>query len=628
MTFSLPAQRCTTRAEEGASRRWEAWLKPSVRSKLHELHASVLLMSRHVRGPARVLGGSARTPGRLRPLLPRPCARACGAGARNAAAPSLAEFAPFAFARANQLWASARAPVCVQVPDDGGGLEHARFPLAPCCSPLACIRGTRLLGLRLGQMHDFDLCAPPCFHAGADSAASGRFQLGAMDIQSIGMQTILSSAHRDLGDDRDPEDSWQRLLSIDVGDSINSCTQDIADRQRADAKQQRDSADLQAENATLKADLHERNQEIKELELKLLDMHSFITKLHRKSESPVYDDKVPAPRPSDGHTDAAAVAKGTIAVNKKKRKRGGAGIEAITAMVCSPDNGASSASFNSSLVSAEVNENATADQPSGLEIQGLSYLPPTGDNIYDNNSIQDTTEIGVIAEDEAMIPLDRLPAKLRKLAHPPEGCYSTGLQLRARGPGSRSGGNRSREVKKPRVKVYIKRGPDGLLLYMDDFTERSKNLAIKINTWVTTHISEDCIKRGPVTHPILDFAEVKFTQDQWADLATHVGNIRGNRTQNKSTLPPVQRDQKYLSQFFNEFLSMPCPDDRTREGSFWPWRSFDAQHYNLQAFRHTTWGMACRGHVNGEAIGRPLIEVCDPIAEDSNAKSKDGITSA
>ena len=318
------------------------------------------------------------------------------------------------------------------------------------------------------------------------------------------------------------------------------------------------------------------------------------------SKSPVDDDKVPGPEPSD----------------------------VVTAMVCSPDNGASSASFNSSLVSAEVNENATADQPSGLEIQGLSYLPPTGDNIYDNNSIQDTTEIGVIAEDEAMIPLDRLPAKLRKLAHPPEGCYSTGLQLRARGPGSRSGGNRSREVKKPRVKVYIKRGPDGLLLYMDDFTERSKNLAIKINTWVTTHISEDCIKRGPVTHPILDFAEVKFTQDQWADLATHVGNIRGNRTQNKSTLPPVQRDQKYLSQFFNEFLSMPCPDDRTREGSFWPWRSFDAQHYNLQAFRHTTWGMACRGHVNGEAIGRPLIEVCDPIAEDSNAKSKDGITSA
>ena len=125
-------------------------------------------------------------------------------------------------------------------------------------------------------------------------------------------------------------------------------------------------------------------------------------------------------------------------------------------------------------------------------------------------------------------------------------------------------------------------------------------------------------------HPLLDFAEVYFTKPQWQDLATHVGTIRdaGNRTQNQSTLTPMERDEKYLGKFFNE-MSMPCPKG-TREGSFWPLRSFDAEHYNLQAFRHTTWGMACRGNVNGEAIGRPLIEVCAPIAEDS----KGGVTSA
>ena len=47
-----------------------------------------------------------------------------------------------------------------------------------------------------------------------------------MDEQSIDKDTILSSAHRDLGDNLDLGDGWQRALSTDVGDSINSCTQE------------------------------------------------------------------------------------------------------------------------------------------------------------------------------------------------------------------------------------------------------------------------------------------------------------------------------------------------------------------------------------------------------------------
>ena len=84
----------------------------------------------------------------------------------------------------------------------------------------------RLLGFRFGQLHDFDLRAPPCLHAGADSAASGRFQLGTMAEQSIDKKTILSSAHQDLGDNLDLGDGWQRALWTNVGDSINSCTQE------------------------------------------------------------------------------------------------------------------------------------------------------------------------------------------------------------------------------------------------------------------------------------------------------------------------------------------------------------------------------------------------------------------
>ena len=132
------------------------------------------------------------------------------------------------------------------------------------------------------------------------------------------------------------------------------------------------------------------------------------------SKSPVDDDKVPVPQPSD----------------------------VVTAMVCSPDNGASPASSNSSLVSAEVNDitiHVTTDEVSG--------------NTFHATTETEVAEKEVLEGDEAKTLLSAGKIKLV----PDENATASV----ATGGRKRAGAPRKVHPSKSARRLYVLRGVDG-----------------------------------------------------------------------------------------------------------------------------------------------------------------------
>ena len=289
------------------------------------------------------------------------------------------------------------------------------------------------------------------------------------------------------------------------------------------------------------------------------------------SKSPVDDDKVPVPQPSD----------------------------VVTAMVCSPDNGASPASSNSSLVSAEVND---------ITIHG------TTDEVSDN-TIHATTETEVAEKevlegDEAKTLLSAGKIKLV-----PDENATASVATGGRRP---AGAPRKVHPSGSARRLYVLRGVDGPKKGLNAFPimEHYQGFFSALDTFIGT-LPVERRKTNGTKHWLMTYSGCKLAnEDERNAMYKAIWSCkRADRPQNKrrktaltaSKVPGGRwvdfarqlkhrhtQNIQFARQMLNEMAMLHS--DEPRQGHLYLDYEFSDKQWNKIGFRLMTGGRA--GHVD------------------------------
>ena len=290
------------------------------------------------------------------------------------------------------------------------------------------------------------------------------------------------------------------------------------------------------------------------------------------SKSPVDDDKVPVPQPSD----------------------------VVTAMVCSPDNGASPASSNSSLVSAEVNDNNTIHGTTA-EVSGNTFHATTETEVAEKE---------VLEGDEAKTLLSAGKIKLV-----PDENATASVATGGRRP---AGAPRKVHPSGSARRLYVLRGVDGPKKGLNAFPimEHYQGFFSALDTFIGT-LPVERRKTNGTKHWLMTYSGCKLAnEDERNAMYKAIWSCkRADRPQNKrrktaltaSKVPGGRwvdfarqlkhrhtQNIQFARQMLNEMAMLHS--DEPRQGHLYLDYEFSDKQWNKIGFRLMTGGRA--GHVD------------------------------